>query len=166
MIVGGLTNPARSCRRCCRAAPDLRGHIDGVAIHPYGPTRRACCERRPRAPRCWPLGLGDVPLYITELGWTTQPAERPNYLPEQRRPAYIERTLAALGHVDCGLAATIVYTWVTPERNPADGEDWFGIHPPGGGGSADSAAFAAGLRARAAPPATQARGDRQLVSDG
>ena len=54
--------------------------------------------------------------------------------------------LAALRRVRCGLAATIVYTWVTPERNRADGQDWFGIHGPAGAATPDSAAFAAGLR--------------------
>ncbi len=91
-------------------------------------------------------GLGDVPLYVTELGWTTHPPSNPNYLPESMRPAYLERTLAALRRVRCGLAATIVYTWVTPERNRADGQDWFGIHAPAGAATPDSAAFAAGLR--------------------
>ena len=44
---------------------------------------------------------------------------------------------------------------MTPERNPADGQDWFGIASPTDPGTAtpDTAAFAAGLRAAAAPDA-------------
>ena len=69
---------------------------------------------------------------MTEFGWTTQPAGALDWLPERLRPGYISATLAALGHIDCGVAATILYTWVTPERDPANREDWFGIHPPRG----------------------------------
>jgi hypothetical protein len=88
---------------------------------------------------------------VTEFGWTTHPTGALDWAPQQRRPGYISRTTAALGHVDCGLAMVILYTWVTPERDLADAQDWFGINPPGGGGSADTAAFAAGLRDGEAP---------------
>ena len=88
---------------------------------------------------------------MTEVGWTTSPAGALDYLPERLRPGYIERTIAELGHSDCGVAAVVLYTWVTPERDPADPQDWFGIHPPGGGSTADTDAFAAGIRAARAP---------------
>ena len=42
---------------------------------------------------------------------------------------------------------------MTPERDPADPQDWFGIHPPGGGSSPDTDAFAAAIRAARAPAA-------------
>jgi hypothetical protein len=69
-----------------------------------------------------------------------------NFLPERLRPGYIEFTIAALGHVDCEVAATVLYTWLTPERDPTSREDWFGIHPPSGGATPDTVAFAAGLK--------------------
>jgi hypothetical protein len=59
--------------------------------------------------------------------------------------------MAALGNSDCGIAAVLLYTWMTPERNPLEGEDWFGIAPPRGGGSADIVAFTQGLRAASQP---------------
>ena len=69
-------------------------------------------------------------LWITEFGWTTHPPSALQYLPERLRPRYISQTLAALGHVNCGVAAVTLYTWVTPERDRTDLEDWFGIHSP------------------------------------
>jgi hypothetical protein len=92
-------------------------------------------------------------LYVTEFGWATSPPGGPHYLPETLRPAYIELALAALGHLDCGVTAVLLYAWITPERNPSDSNDWFGISPPGGGDTSDTRAFVAGLRAAAAPGA-------------
>jgi hypothetical protein len=147
VIVGGLTNPVAFLPAMLTARPDLRGHIDGVAIHPYAPNPGAVLGQVHTARRVLSgLGLSTVPLYITELGWTIHPTGALNWLSERLRPGYIELTIAALGHVDCGLAATILYTWVTPERNPTDREDWFGIHSPSGASTPDSVAFAAGLR--------------------
>jgi hypothetical protein len=147
VIVGGLTDPVAFIPALLTVAPDLRGHIDGIGLHPYGTDPSGVLSNVTKAKQVLTAaGIGDVPLYITELGWTTHPPSNPSYLPESKRPAYLEQTLAGLGRVRCGLAATIVYTWVTPERNRADGQDWFGIHGPDGAGTPDSAAFAAGIR--------------------
>jgi hypothetical protein len=147
VIVGGLTNPVAFIPALLTVAPDLRGHIDGIGLHPYGVDPAGVLSNVAKAQQVMAAaGIGDVPMYITELGWTTHPPSNPNYLPESKRPAYLEQTLAALRRVRCGLTATIVYTWVTPERNRADGQDWFGIHGPAGAATPDSAAFAAGLR--------------------
>jgi hypothetical protein len=90
--------------------------------------------------------LTSVPLYITEFGWTTSPPHALHWLPERLRPGFIARTISALGRVDCGLRAMLLYTWVTPERNRRDPEDWFGVHGPRGGSTLDSSAFAIGIR--------------------
>lgn len=156
VIVGGLTNPAAFLQAMLHARPDLAGHLDGVAIHPYGPNP-AVVLARVKAARATlaSLGLASVPLYVTEFGWTIHPSGALSYAHEARRPGYIATSLAQLGHTDCGVAMTVIYTWVTPERNPANPQDWFGIHPPppDGGSSPDSVAFAAGLRAASAPGA-------------
>jgi hypothetical protein len=155
VIVGGLTHVASFVPAMLAARPDLRGQIDGVGLHPYGANPLAVVANVVQARRVLTAaGLGTVPLYITEFGWTTDPPSYPNYLPERLRAQYISETLAALGHLNCGVAATIFYTWVTPERDPHNGEDWFGIHGPGGASTPDSTAFAVGLRratASAAP---------------
>jgi hypothetical protein len=150
VVVGGLSDAATFVRQLVATAPDLK--LEGVGIHPYGPNPLSVLGsvRSARAALS-AAGLGSVPLYITEFGWATRPPGGPHYLPETLRPTYIEQTLTALGHLDCGVAAVLLYAWMTPESNPSDSNDWFGINPPGGGNTADVSAFAAGLRAAAAP---------------
>ncbi len=148
VIVGGLTNPGSFLPAMVAARPQLRGHIDGVGIHPYG--RPLVVLSRIRAARATlvSLGMASVPLYATEFGWTTHPPGALDYAPAALRPGYIESTLGALGHINCGLAAAVLYTWVTPEQDAANPQDWYGISNPSGGGQiADVAAWAAGLRA-------------------
>jgi len=152
VIVGGLTNVPGFVPKLLDTRPQLRGHIDGVAIHPYGVNPQAVIGRLRRARRTLRrLGLEEVPLYVTELGWVTHPVGARYWAPPERRPAYISEIVSMLGHVDCGIAAVLLYTWVTPERNVGDEEDWYGIHPPAGGGSADVSAFSAGLHSAGAP---------------
>jgi hypothetical protein len=157
VIIGGLTSPASFLSAMLAARPELSGHIDGVAIHPYGPNPGVVLTRlRGARATLDDLGMASVPLYVTEFGWTTSPPGSLDYAPASARPGYIESTLAAIARGSCGVAAVILYTWVTPERDPADREDWFGIHAPGAGASPDVAAFAAGLRQAAAPGAAVA----------
>jgi hypothetical protein len=155
VIVGGLTHPTSFLPTLVGAIPALRGHLDGVAIHPYGATPQDVLGNVVSARATLAsLGLGSVPLYVTEFGWTTSPPGALDYLNARQRPAYIEQTLAGLGHTNCGLAAVLLYTWVTPERDPANPQDWFGIHPPGGGSTPETLAFTQGVRAATAPGAT------------
>lgn len=157
VIVGGLTNPGATSpggflAQMVGARRDLPGHVDGVAIHPYA-SRPEGVLGHIRAARALlrALGMGTVPLYVTEFGWTTRPANLPHWALESRRPAYIARTVGALGHTDCRVATVILYTWLSPERNPADENDWYGINPAGGGASRAADAFAAGQRAATRP---------------
>ena len=75
-------------------------------------------------------------MYITEIGWSTQPGQAATInqydAPARLRPAYIARTVGTLGRSDCGIGAIVVYSWVTPERDPGNLEDWYGINPPSG----------------------------------
>jgi hypothetical protein len=152
VIIGGLTHPEVFLPALLTAAPDLRGRIDGVAIHPYAPDPAVLVQRvRTARAVLRSLDLGSVPLYVTEFGWTTSPPGALNYLPARLRPAYIAQTLAALGHTSCGIAASVLYTWVTPDRTPANPQDWFGISPLAGASSRDAAAFAEGLRQAGSP---------------
>ncbi|MFZ1996319.1 MAG: hypothetical protein WAU75_19565, partial [Solirubrobacteraceae bacterium] len=155
VLVGGLTNASVFLPAMVRAVAQLRGHVDGVALHPYGNPGVVVDRVRGARAALVSLGMGAVPLYVTEFGWTTQPPGAVGYAPASRRPADIESALATLGHLDCGLAASLLYTWVTPERTATDSQDWYGIANPADPGvaTADTQAFAAGLRAAAAPDA-------------
>ena len=151
VIVGGLSNPGAFLLALLAAAPSLRGAIDGVGIHPYAPTPGTVISTVARARATLAaLRLTAVPLYVTEFGWPTLPAHSQDWAPERLRPGYIQRTIATLGHTNCGVAMTILYTWVTPEHNPADREDWFGIRSPAGTDTRDVHALTVGLRAAGA----------------
>jgi hypothetical protein len=149
VIVGGLTDAPAFLPAMVQAQPALRGHVDGVAIHPYGTPATVLANVRAARATLGALEMGSVPLYVTEFGWTTDPPGALDYVAAGRRPAEIESTLAALGRVGCGVAAALLYTWVTPQRNPADSQDWYGIAQPAGGATAATAAFTTGLRAAA-----------------
>ncbi len=151
VVVGGLKDPAGFLPAMMSADPALRGHIDGVAIHPYGTPLVVLSRIRAARATLASLGLGTVPLYVTEFGWTTRPAGAVGYAPASARTKYLVETVGTLGHLDCGVAAAVLYTWVTPERNALDPQDWYGISDPAGAGGRDVAAFSAGLRAARAP---------------
>lgn len=154
VIVGGLTVPGTFLPQILKAAPGLRGHIDGVAIHPYGRPATVLSKVVAARATLHDLGLDRVPLYVTEFGWTTSPPGAMDYLPAAQRPGDIKSTLTRLGQVGCGLAMVVLYTWITPGGNPDDAGNWYGItnptQPPNG--TAATAAFTAGVRAASGAP--------------
>jgi hypothetical protein len=146
VIIGGLAHPGSFLPALLHAHGDLRGHVDGVGIHPYGGnTFDVLAVVRTARRTLRGLGMGDVPLYVTEVGWTTHPPGARNYASDQARATYLSGTVAALGHTDCGIAATLVYSWVTPQHDRTNREDWFGLEPPRGGVTRGTAAFATGV---------------------
>jgi hypothetical protein len=162
VIIGGLTDPRGFLPDLLETTPRLRGHVDGVAIHPYG--RPATVVSKVVAARATldSLGLDRVPLYVTEFGWTTSPPGALDYVPASRRPADIESTLTELGQAGCGVAMTVLYTWVTPGGDPGDSQNWYGIAnvTQPADGTADTAAFAAGVQAASRPPGPASTGCR------
>jgi hypothetical protein len=158
VVVGGLTNPPVTLPALLTADPRLRGEIAGVAIHPYGRDPAVVLHRVANARRALDgVGLGAVPLYVTEFGWTTSPEGALDWAPARLRPLYIQTTLTALAHSGCDLAMVLLYTWATPGSDPADSQHWFGVSPPGAGADADVTAFKDGLGAARGRTATGSR---------
>jgi hypothetical protein len=156
VIVGGLVNASSFLPQMVAARPELRGRLQGVAIHPYGANPDVVLAKVRRARSALSeLGFSHVPLYVTEFGWTVHPSSALNWAPASLRPSYVSRSLEALAHTNCGIAAVVLYTWTTPQRAIGDKEDWYGLSPPQGGSSADTEAFAAGLRGASSPAAAQ-----------
>jgi hypothetical protein len=155
VIVGGLTQPTTFLPAMVADRPQLRGHIDGVGIHPYAKPDAMVAKIRADRATLVSLGMPTVPLYVTEFGWGTMPSSSIDYAPASVRPSYIRRAFAELGHLNCGLGAVILYTWVTPQVNPTTVDDWYGIHPPHGGSDPSTAAFADGLRLATQRPGPQ-----------
>jgi len=155
VLVGGLTNPPEFLPAMLAADPSLRLEIDGIAIHPYSPSPAGVLGRVARARAVLDqLGLVRVPLYVTEFGWTTSPPGALDYAPAAERPAYIQTAISQLALSGCDLGSIILYTWATPDVDHSNSQNWYGIDPSGGGGSADVTAFTNALHA-----AAQARGD-------
>lgn len=147
VVVGGLAHPTSFLTQMVHARPELRGRIDGVGIHPYGADPSVVLARVADAGKAIAsLGLGTVPVDVTEFGWTTNPPGSLTYVPERIRPGYIRATIAGLGDRGCQVAAVILYTWVTPDGNPARHDDWFGIASPHNVNTPDVRAFTAGVR--------------------
>lgn len=154
VLVGGLAHPAMSIPALIGAMPAITRMLDGVAIHPYAQSPAAVLENvRSARAALDARGLRNVPLYVTEFGWSTRPPGGFAYLAAGLRAGYLEQTLAGLGHLDCGLAAVLLYAWTTPERDRSNSNDWFGISPPGGGETADMRSFVRGLDAASSPAA-------------
>lgn len=154
VLVGGLSAPLTFLPQLLAADPALRGTIDAVAIHPYAGSPVGVLANVRNTRRVLEgVGLGTVPLYVTEFGWTTSPPGALDYLAAPLRPAYIERALAGLAKTPCDVAATTLYTWFSLRRDVHNSEDWFGISPPGAVRSQDVTAFTSALRlARSAAP--------------
>ncbi|HEY2161068.1 MAG TPA: hypothetical protein VGH24_07165 [Solirubrobacteraceae bacterium] len=153
VIVGGLTGPVSFLAAMVAADPGVRGQIDGVGIHPYGPPSQVLAGVRSARLAMDGDGLAAVPMYITEFGWTTRGTRARDLATPAQRPGYIATTIAGLSHSDCGIAALDLYAWTTPQRNTANPEDWFGISPPGAGGSPEVAAFTSAVAAAQVPGA-------------
>lgn len=148
VIVGGLIGPRSFLAGILAAIPGLRNRIDGVAIHPYGPSPSAVLGNVALARAGLDaLGMRATPLYVTEYGWATEPPGGAGYLPAAQRPSFIAQTETMLGRSGCGIGSVDLYTWLTPRRHLGDNEDWYGISPRNASGSPDVSAFAAGLRA-------------------
>ncbi len=148
VIVGGLSHPTSTLPAMLAAVPRLRGLIDGVGIHPYASTPGGVFAKVAAARATMTsLGLGSVPLYVTEFGWSTHGGGDDGGVPDQLRLRYIGQVIDTLAHSNCGVAATVLYTWVTPEQDPAQKEQWFGIAPPSGGSGAGVQTFANAVKA-------------------
>jgi len=129
VIVGGLalenagvTDENAFVKRMYAHRPNLRGSVDAIGFHPYAPTVESVYAKiREFRNTLRGLGAGNVPLELTEVGWTTLTTT------DARRGEMLAQLAQDLPRSDCRIASLIPHTWVTKERDPANGEDWFGI---------------------------------------
>jgi hypothetical protein len=155
VVVGGLLADGADdyVRAMYAARPDLRGNVDGLGLHPYSRTAAGVLQRvRSMRATLASLGDGGVPLYLTEFGWVTSGDGSAVRATEDQRAARLAEVTEALVRSDCGVATVIPYTWTTPESNPADPEDWYGLVHPDGGRTPSSDAFRGVVQRLAADP--------------
>jgi hypothetical protein len=130
VIVGGLalentrvSSQTDFIRRMYRAHPELGHSVDAVGFHPYTPTVEGVYDKlREFRSVLADVGAGDVPIEITEVGWTTVGTR------EQERAHDLERLASELPQSDCNVQSLLPHTWATTERSPSDPEQWFGIY--------------------------------------
>lgn len=155
VVTGGLAPDGATgfVRAMYAARPELRGNVDGLGLHPYSRTARGVFARvRAMRATLEDLGDGGVPLHLTELGWVTSGDGSAVRAPETERAALIEETSDTLVRSDCGIASVIPYTWTTPEQDPGDPEDWYGLTRPDGTRTLSSEAYRRVVARYAADP--------------
>ena len=118
VIVGGLTQPTTFLPAMLAARPQLRGHVDGVGVHPYAKPDAMVAKIRADRATLVALGMPSVPLYVTEFGWGTMPSSSIDYAPASVRPSYIRRSFDDLGHLRLRAGGGDPLHLGHPEANP------------------------------------------------
>jgi hypothetical protein len=130
------------------------GHVDGIGFHPYArdvPGVLISIARMRSTLAA--VGAGAVPIYVTEVGWPTHgAAEGAGGLPESTRAGDLALLADTLPRSDCGVNGLVVYTWVTPEDDPGDAADWFGIADKHGGATVSSRAYGDAIQRNVSRP--------------
>jgi hypothetical protein len=158
VLVGGLLPDTAFVDAMYRARPGLAGAVDAVAIHPYAASPYDVFrEVRELRATLDAAGGGSPPLYVTELGWVTH-GDSPLLTTDAQRAANLSWTSDWLARSDCGIRTVMPYTWTTPERNPSDPEDWYGIYGWHGHPTASSDAYARVVARWSSDPAGAAAG--------
>lgn len=151
VLVGGLLPGTGFARAIYEVRADAAELIDGIAFHPYSRTPEGVVEEVRRLRRTLEeVGDPHAPIHITELGWVTNPPSSSLHWSDEERARNLEAAVRALTWSDCGVESVIPYTWTTPEQNPDDMEDWYGMTHPDGTPSATAQAYARVVAERAA----------------
>jgi hypothetical protein len=123
------------------AVPDLGDYFDAIAVHPYSDnspdhyTPSSVSSTRWQVRRLEQIkakfadhGDGDKHLWITEVGWTTCPANSACST-ESEQARHIERLFEML-RTDYSSLVDAVFLYGFHDLNPGDGDDkeqWFGL---------------------------------------
>jgi hypothetical protein len=146
VIIGGLADGGytrTSCSaedfvsRLAEARPQALAAAGGLGFHPYGTylsgTFSAVAQIRRGLDD---LGQTAMPLYLTEFGWDASGYIAGPSLPETSTTGQPNRADALrlsalnLSLSNCLVRNLMIHTWITPERNPRVGDDWYGIAHP------------------------------------
>jgi hypothetical protein len=162
VVIGGLAlvNPplvsdeVTFLERMVSHRPDLIGQVDGVGLHPYQATPADTYARIDRVRSAVNELLGpSVAIDVTEVGWSALA------VPEPQRAAYLDALATDLPRSNCNVADLLPYAWVTPESDPSNPEDWFGIWSKDGSPRPSGQAFTqSALSMRGLSPSTPAAG--------
>lgn len=149
VVVGGLAasyngaTPADEfLRKMLAARPSLKGNIDAVGYHPYAATPEGVYANVAGFRRALDEMAGPgIPLQLTEIGWTTTDVS------EAKRAEYIAELALTLTRSDCGIESFVPYSWIGPELDANDREQWFGMVRENGSLKPSGVAYAAAANA-------------------
>lgn len=146
VIVGGMpaTGASAFLRAMYEERPDLLGRVDAVGVHPYAPSVTevvgGLADVRDTLDD---LGESGTPISITEVGWPTDGQPAGDFvITDAERTTRLYALATALPYSDCGIDRFVPHTWVTPEVDPFDPQDWFGLLHPNGAPTASAIAYA------------------------
>lgn len=120
-----------------KAVPQLTQFFDAVAIHPYSaphsPDSRSG-QGRWQFRRIGQIeqsfrdhGAGNKPVWITELGWSTCPANGEECVSERAQAHYTGRAFQLLRSNYPFVRAVFLYNYRDSAEDPSNKEDWFGL---------------------------------------
>jgi hypothetical protein len=123
------------------AVPDLFGYASAVSLHPYS-TEPPDAPPGPETTRGLELihatmaahGDGSIPIWITEIGWSTCPASGQCVGDEGTQSEFLARTLELAATRWAGyVRALFVYDLRDADSQPVDDKEaWFGLLRPDG----------------------------------
>jgi hypothetical protein len=128
VMVGGLANrddPPKFVEGMLAHRPDLRGHLDAVALHPYANDAAAALAAvvRMRLGLQY-LGSGDAPIIASEFGWTTTGQYA---VTDAWRAGQVAQLTRDLARSDCNVTGVQLHTWVRLTELQSDAEDGFAV---------------------------------------
>jgi hypothetical protein len=149
VVVGGLI--ARDGFAFLKGMLDARPslQLDAVGVHAYAVHASGTLQWM-RSARDWlrTLGRPDVPIEVTEYGWTT--AGTINLASDAQRAQWIKDVMNGAAAIP-GIDRLILHTWVSRETDPLNGEHWYGIMHPNLTPTLSLTAFTDALAAVVAP---------------
>ncbi len=110
-------------------SPD-ENSIDVIGVHAYGDPATMSSLIEYFRSSADSAGLSSADLSVNELGWPTAGVGSFANVPEATRATWIRDMTEAIATSDCGVLSFAPHTWVTPEADPNDQEDWFGMANP------------------------------------
>jgi len=138
---GGGADEISFLQRMVAHRPDMRGNTDAVALHPYQLLVNDVYARIARFRATVDQLLGpQVPLEITEVGWSTTAVS------DQERGTDLTTLAQTLPRSDCNITRLIPYAWTSPEQNRGNSDDWFGIYNRNATPKASGSAFVGAVR--------------------
>jgi hypothetical protein len=142
VMIGGLVPGNEYVRELFAALDESDTDADAIGFHPYAPTPNDVYrEVGSFRSTLDAVGQTRLPIYITEIGWPTR-GGYVNVQPDSERARYLTEVVCTLIDSGYGIRQVIPYPWTTPEHDPNNSEDWYGIYHWEGGHTATSTAFA------------------------